>query len=219
MSVGYVLADTSTFFAEGVIRILDRSQRLRFLGRSRTPQAVVALTRRRTPDVVVAGFEPPASSIELARRLDAPVVVMTWSWQKQELLGALDAGVKGFLRKDVSATDLEHALLHVAAGGTVAQPGWERGLSDRTLSVLSWVRRNNPVNLTRREVEIVQLVVDGHSNKRVAMTLGIAHQTTKNHLHNVMAKVGVSTRAELREWAIGSGYAARDAAASASADL
>lgn len=208
MSVGYVLGDTSAFFAEGVSRILGHSQRLHLLGQANTPENVVALTRHHGPDVVVVGFEPPATSIEMARAVDVPVVAMSRLWQNEYLLDALDAGVRGFLHKDVSPEDLEHALLRVAAGDTVAQSGWQP-IPIRQVPGDS-VRRDILVDLTPREVEIVKLVVDGYSNKRMARVLGIAYQTAKNHVHNVMTKVGVTTRLQLRAWASDCGYVGSD---------
>ncbi|MGH3738013.1 MAG: LuxR C-terminal-related transcriptional regulator [Micromonosporaceae bacterium] len=192
-SVGYVLGDASAFFAEGVIRILDQTRRLCCLGRASTPQGLVPLAESRSPDVVLAGFEP-RTSIALARELDAPVVLLSWSWRRDELLDALGAGVRGFLFKDVTPANLEHALVRVARGGTVVPSGWDHGLSGAE-------RRARRGELTPREAEIVRLVVIGYSNKRVALELGIAHQTAKNHLHKLMTKLGASSREELRDWA------------------
>ncbi|MGH3646668.1 MAG: LuxR C-terminal-related transcriptional regulator [Micromonosporaceae bacterium] len=200
-SVGYVLGDASAFFAEGVTRILGQTHRMCCLGWASVPQELAPLTLSRSPDVVLAGFEPLRISVALARDLDVPVVLMSWSWRRAELLDALSAGVRGFLFRNVSPTNLEHALVRVARGGTVVPPGWDQGLAGGG----DPARLTGPADLTPREAEIVQLVVDGYSNKRVARELGIAHQTAKNHLHKLMTKVGASCREELRDWALGCG--------------
>jgi DNA-binding NarL/FixJ family response regulator len=208
VSVGYALGDSSVFFAEGVVRILGQHGRLHSVARTTDPEQVPTLARRCRPDIVIVGFEPAAVSIELARALYIPVVVLSWAWRNDDLMDAMRAGARGCLRKDVSPLELEHALLHVASGGTVFHPDWERVLIDRAQSSRGAPRPDHKTTLTPRETEIVQLLVDGYSNKRIAMVLGIAHQTVKNHLRNVMAKLAVSSRRQLREWAVDQGYTA-----------
>ena len=76
-------------------------------------------------------------------------------------------------------------------------------------------RLHDPVTLTQRERDIVQLIVDGHSNKALAAALGIAHQTAKNHVRHVMAKLRVSSRVQLVAWALERGYIPTETAATA----
>src|SRR6266498_2067810 len=86
-------------------------------------------------------------------------------------------------------------------------PGWERLLVSRLDGHRPPGHRlQDPVTLTQRERDIVQLIVDGHSNKALAAALGIAHQTAKNHVRHVMAKLRVSSRVQLVAWALERGY-------------
>src|SRR5256885_16780428 len=73
----------------------------------------------------------------------------------------------------------------------------------------------DPVTLTERERDIVQLIVDGHFNKGLAAALGIAHQTAKNHVRHVMAKLRVTSRVQLVAWALERGYVPTQTAATA----
>jgi DNA-binding NarL/FixJ family response regulator len=111
---------------------------------------------------------------------------------------------------------LSGVVADVAAGRTAFPTGWERLLLSRLDGHRPNVhRRHDPVALTQRERDIVQLVVDGHSNKALAASLGIAHQTAKNHVRHVMAKVRVNSRVQLCAWAIERGYAPTRTAATA----
>ncbi|MGH9182099.1 MAG: LuxR C-terminal-related transcriptional regulator [Acidimicrobiales bacterium] len=108
------------------------------------------------------------------------------------------------------------AIREVAAGRTAFPLGWERLLVSRLDGRRpTGLRRADPVELTPRERDIVQLIVDGQSNKAVATSLGIAHQTAKNHVRHVMAKLAVNSRVQLCAWAIERGYVPSQTAATA----
>ncbi|HLF40770.1 MAG TPA: response regulator transcription factor [Acidimicrobiia bacterium] len=212
-----VLGDRSVFFTEGVTSILRESGQAVVVGRTASPDEVPALVGRLDPDVVIVGFEPSSASVAVARRVArAPVLLLTWSRREDDLIDALRAGATGFLHKEVDPDELLRAITDVAAGRTAFPPGWERLLVSRLDGHRpAGLRRNDPIELTQRERDIVQLIVDGHSNKALAAALGIAHQTAKNHVRHVMAKVRVSSRTQLCAWAIERGYVPTQAAATA----
>jgi DNA-binding NarL/FixJ family response regulator len=204
-----VLGDRSVFFAEGLTAILRRSGEATVVGRTAEPEDVPELVTRLEPDVALVSFEPPATALAVVRQLTTvPVLVLTWSRREDDLFDALRAGATGFVHKEVSPDDLLRAIAEVAGGRTAFPLGWERLLVSRLDGNRpAGQRRQDPVVLTQRERDIVQLVVDGHSNKALAATLGIAHQTAKNHVRHVMAKVRVNSRVQLCAWAIERGYA------------
>ena len=212
-----VLGDRSVFFTEGLTSILRDSGQATVVGRTTAPDEVPGLVDRLHPDVVIVGFEPPSASVAIARRTtEVPVLLLTWSRREDDLIDALRAGATGFVHKEVEPADLLRAIGDVAAGRTAFPPGWERLLVGRLDGHRpTGQRRNDPVELTQRERDIVQLIVDGHSNKALAAALGIAHQTAKNHVRHVMAKVRVSSRTQLCAWAIERGYIPTRAAATA----
>ncbi len=212
-----VLGDRSVFFTEGLTSIVRASGEARIVGCSQNPDDVPQLVADLAPDVVIASFEPPAVAIDVARQVTGPpVLVMTWSRREDDLLDALRAGANGFVHKEIEPADLLRAVTEVAAGRTAFPLGWERLLVSRLDGHRpAGHRRHDPVALTQRERDIVQLIVDGHSNKAVAAALGIAHQTAKNHVRHVMAKARVASRVQLCAWAIERGYAPTQTAATA----
>ncbi len=177
-----VLGDRSVFFTEGLRAILRQSPVATIIGTTQCPEEVPALVCRTQPDVVLVSFEPPPASLAVARAIgDVPVVVLTWSRREDDLLDALRAGATGFLHKEVEPDELLRAIEAVAAGRTAFPVGWERLLVSRLDGRRPPGHRvGDPVTLTQRERDIVQLIVDGHSNKALAAALGIAHQTAKN---------------------------------------
>ena len=212
-----VLGDRSVFFAEGLAAILEQSGEATIVGRTHSPDEVPALVADLAPDVAIVSFEPPAVAVALVRQLpEVPVLVLSWSRREDDLLDALRAGATGFVHKEVEPDELVRAIGDVAAGRTAFPAGWERLLVSRLDGHRPVShRRHDPVSLTQRERDIVQLVVDGHSNKALAAALGIAHQTAKNHVRHVMAKVRVNSRVQLCAWAIERGYVPTRTAATA----
>jgi DNA-binding NarL/FixJ family response regulator len=214
-----VLGDRSVFFTEGLTSVLRASGEVAVVGRTHDPGEVPRLVEELSPDLAVVSFEPPSAAIAVARQLwDVPVLVLTWSRREDDLFDAMRAGATGFVHKDVSAEELISSIHAVAAGRTAFPAGWERMVVNRLDNgngAGASQRRQDPVSLTQRERDIVQLIVDGHSNKALASALGIAHQTAKNHVRHVMAKVRVNSRVQLCAWAIERGYAPTKTAATA----
>ena len=212
-----VLGDRSVFFTEGLRAILRQSPVATIIGTTQSPEDVPGLVNRMEPDVVLVSFEPPPASLAVARIIpDVPVLVLTWSRREDDLLDALRAGAIGFLHKEIEPHELLEAIEAVAAGRTAFPPGWERLLVSRLDGHRPPGHRlQDPVTLTQRERDIVQLIVDGHSNKALAAALGIAHQTDKNHVRHVMAKLRVTSRVQLVAWALERGYVPTQTAATA----
>jgi len=134
------------------------------------------------------------------------VIVLTTFDDDQLALDALRAGARGYLLKDVTLDQLVGAIRTVAAGGTLLQPA----LTDRLLRAISergsdvtGIPRPDP--LTDRELDTLRLVAAGYSNREIASALHLAPGTVKNHVSNVLHKLGVRdrTRAVLRAFDLG----------------
>jgi len=212
-----VIGDRSVVFTEGLASVLRRSGEVAVVGATSTPDEVPALVNTLRPDVVIASFEPPALAVAVAQLVrDRPVLVLTWSRREDDLIDAVRAGAGGLVHKDAEPEEILQAIADVAAGRSAFPPGWERLLVSRLDGHAGGThRRRDSVTLTQRERDIVQLIVDGHSNKALAAALGIAHQTAKNHVRHVMAKARVSSRTQLCAWAIERGYGPTQTAATA----
>ncbi len=109
--------------------------------------------------------------------------------------GGHQAGARGYLLKDVSLDQLVNAIQTVAEGGSLVQPA----VTQRLLSGLEGLQNeflslDQPDPLTDRETEILRLMAGGFSNKEIANSLGVAEGTVKNHVSNILSKLGVRDR-------------------------
>lgn len=121
-------------------------------------------------------------------------------------LQAVQAGASGFLLKDVSVERLAESIRAVAAGKTLLQPA----LTERVVRVVqergsSFESLPNPETLTPRETDVLRLIAAGYSNREIAESLGMTEGSVKNHISNVLSKLGARdrTRAVLRAIEIG----------------
>jgi len=124
-----------------------------------------------------------------------PTIILTTFDDDQLVLAGIKAGARGYLLKDVSLDQLVDAVKAVADGGSLVAPvvtqrllaGLERMHNDFT-------SLDRPDPLTERETEILRLMAGGYSNKEIANSLGVAEGTVKNHVSNILSKLGVRDR-------------------------
>ncbi len=123
----------------------------------------------------------------------ARVVVLTSFLEDERLLPAIRAGAAGYLLKNTEPAELARALRAAHAGEAVIDPT----AAARLVSALAdGSRAPREEQLTRREREVLELIVRGRSNKRIALELGIAEKTVKTHVGHVLAKLGVTDRTQ-----------------------
>jgi DNA-binding NarL/FixJ family response regulator len=174
------------------------------VGRAGEPDEAVDIAARSEADIILAGFEPISDSLAVVQQMHhIPVLVLSWSSRGSDIFDAVGCGAAGFLSKvNLGSEDLLSAMGDVAAHRSVFPGGWERSVLSHLTGNSSPTRRRSDVPLTPREVEILLLVVQAHTNKEIGILLGVAQQTVKNHLRSILAKVGVDSRLQLRAWAL-----------------
>ena len=199
-----VVGSGSPYLAVGLERVLGDNFPVDIVAVASAPEDVLTQVQRLRPDVVIAAFEPADVAAKVVRMVQpCPVLVLTWSPRASDLVRAVQAGARGVLPKDVAPNELFQALMTIAAGHLVLPSGGERALLDRAGTAgLPRRRRDDTVPFTTRELQVLQMIVDGASNKEIARVLGIALQTVKNHAQNVLAKAQVSSRSQLSAWAL-----------------
>jgi NarL family two-component system response regulator LiaR len=125
----------------------------------------------------------------------ARVIVLTSFVEDERLLPAIQAGAAGYLLKNVEPAELARAIRVADAGEAVIDPAVAARLV-RRLADGGPVRVAAPERLTRRETEVLELIVAGRSNKRIALELGIAEKTVKTHVGHLLEKLEVSDRTQ-----------------------
>lgn len=156
------------------------------------------------PDVVVIGIKMPcldglAAAKQLREELtDLPVVLVGGHSEDHFIDEALEAGVRGYVRKTDADKDLVSAVRAVLLGRTFFAPI----VSRRLLASLQSVARRETMKLTLREAEVIQLLCEGKSNKEVASQLGVSRRTVENHRAHIMQKLHLRTFSDLIRYAI-----------------
>ncbi len=210
--VSVCLVDDQTLVRQGIRSLLELSDSIRVLAEAADGAEAVELIPRLKPDVVLLDMRMPGmSGLDVlqalsVRRCLPPTIILTTFDDDQLVLAGLQAGARGYLLKDVSLEQLVEAVRTVADGGSLVSPV----VTQRLLSGLERMHNDfssldRPDPLTERETEILRLMASGFSNKEIAGSLGVAEGTVKNHVSNILSKLGVRdrTRAVLRAFELG----------------
>ena len=210
--ISVCLVDDQTLVRQGIRSLLELSDSIRVVAEAADGAAAVKLIPEVSPDVVLLDMRMPGmSGLDVLNALGTngtlpPTIILTTFDDEQLVLSGLKAGARGYLLKDVSLDQLVDAVKVVAAGGSLVAPM----VTQRLLSGLERMHNDftsldRPDPLTERETEILRLMAGGYSNKEIANSLGVAEGTVKNHVSNVLSKLGVRdrTRAVLKAFELG----------------
>jgi NarL family two-component system response regulator LiaR len=163
----------------------------------------VRLCREKQPDVILMDLMMPemdgieATHAILAEYPEIKIIAMT-SFEDQQLVqGVLAAGAISYLIKNVTSDELAKAIRDAYSGRSTLSPEAARVLVQATRP-----SKQPLFDLTEREQEVLSLVVQGHSNQKIADALVISITTVKAHISNILSKLGVSSRSEAIAYAI-----------------
>jgi DNA-binding NarL/FixJ family response regulator len=189
-----LLADDHSLVRRGFRRILEDDPSIVVVGEASNGDEAVSLAGSLKPRVVVMDCAMPGTSGLAATRQilqespDAAVLMLSMHSEDTLVKQALDAGARGYILKSALDLDLAAAVKRVAAGETVLDPGVSRARTRKG-------ERNSA--LTARELEVLQLICAGRSNREIAATLELSINTVAVHRANIMDALGVHKTAEL----------------------
>lgn len=194
-----LLADDHTLVRRGFRRLLEDDPDIIVVGEASDGDEAIRLADELKPRVVMMDCAMPgtnglnATRRILGRRPDALILMLSMHSEETLVRQALDAGARGYILKDALDLDLAGAVKRAVAGETVLDPKVARpeplkGERDR--------------GLTPRELEVLQLICAGHSNRAIAAKLGLSINTVAVHRANIMNTLGVHKTAELVVYAI-----------------
>jgi DNA-binding NarL/FixJ family response regulator len=199
-TITVLLADDHHLVRRGFRRLLEDDARIEVVGEAADGNEAVRLATDLRPHVVVMDAAMPGMSGMAATRairaVSSEIAVLMLSMHAEETVvrQAMDAGARGYILKNVVDLDLAAAIVRVAAGETVFDQNLVR-------SSLTGERSR----LTRRELEVLQLICDGLSNKDIAVKLNVSVNTVAVHRANIMSALGVHKTAELVVYALQNG--------------
>jgi two-component system NarL family response regulator len=187
-----LIADDHTTFLAGLSSIIDMEQDMIVVAQAMDGRQAVDLWRKHRPSVTLLDLRMPVmdgvAAIEEIRREDdsAQIVILTTYDSDNDIYRAIKAGTQGYLLKDARREELLDCIRKVNNGETcIPQP-----LMQKLVAGI----RSEP--LTDREIDVLQLLAYGKSNKEIASKLFISEFTVKGHLHNIFAKLNVLSRTE-----------------------
>jgi DNA-binding NarL/FixJ family response regulator len=210
-AVRVLVVDDQELVRAGFALVLQRAG-MEVLGEAANGAEAVTLGRELQPDVVLMDVRmPQMEGIEATRRLMAAgfagrVLALTTFDLDEYVYAAVRAGASGFLLKDVSPTDLVHAVQVVARGDTMLAPVLTRRLLDRFAATpLPGARPPALQALTERELAVARLVARGLSNADIGRELSLSEATVKTYVSRLLAKLGLRDRVQVAVLAYESG--------------
>jgi DNA-binding NarL/FixJ family response regulator len=196
-----LVVEDQTLVREGLETLLNVAEDVRVVAHATDGEEALAQMREHHPDVVLLDVRmPKMSGIDVLRVLrdykdSSPVILLTTFDDDSALLEGIRLGAKGYLLKDVSLDTLTNAIRLVATGGTMISPVvTERLLRGIHQAHLPPDNGYNPEALSSREAEILRLMTGGYSNREIATALDLSEGTVKNHVSNILSKLGVRDR-------------------------
>lgn len=219
VSIRVLLVDDQPMLRTGLATILSTEPGLEVVGEASSGRQAIEHVERLDPDVVCMDVQmPDMDGIEATRALSeanarAAVLILTTFNRDDFLFETLRAGASGFLLKTAGPEQLIHAISVVAAGESLLAPEVTGRVLDRMLTqpteqtpTVAAPQPELPVELTRREDEILRMIVTGKSNADIAAELFVGPATVKTHVSNILMKLDVKDRIHAVIWAYEHGY-------------
>lgn len=206
MVIRVLLVDDQALFREGLNTLLSLQRDIVIVGEAGNGQEALDAAADLRPDVILMDLRMPIlDGVAATRRLKelahpARVIVLTTFDDDETIFDGLRAGAVGYLLKDVSSEKLIEAIRAAARGESFLQPS----IAAKVLAEFNRLEDRAPVKpladlvepLSDRELEILQQVAAGDSNKEIAARLFITEGTVKNHVTNILGKLGVRDRTQ-----------------------
>lgn len=193
-----VIVDDHPMVRVGIVQTLQKHREFHIVGEGGTGEDAVRLAQEHLPDVILLDISMPHGGIEAAQKIAitcpaVKIVFLTVSEDESTVLRALEVGARGYILKGVSGPDFVKTLKSVAEGDAVVLPG----LAARLLSVGKVKAPSNRdllAQLTAREMEILQHLALGKTNRDIGDALGLTERTVKHYMHNILQKLHVRSR-------------------------
>ncbi len=208
-----LLAEDHTIVREGFRKMLELEHDLEVVGEAQDGRQAVALVKKLRPAAVLMDIAmPQLNGLEATRQIlktvpGTKIVILSAHSDDAYVKNAIESGAVGFLLKQNSSHVVCEAIRQVQKGDTYFGPTVARRLHQLEGKAQSRVGRPQPrnVQLTSREMEVLQLIAEGKANKQTAAELGIGMKTVEKHREHLMQKLDIHDTAGLTRYAISAG--------------
>jgi DNA-binding NarL/FixJ family response regulator len=218
--ISVMIVDDHPLFRQGLRRVIEAEEDMEVIIEVGDGEEALRLAQKMVPDVIMMDVNiPTMNGLQVTRSLKAilpniGVIMLTAYHDDEQIFHAIKAGAGAYYPKDVTPRKLIEAIRQVSQGNYV--------IDDNVLAksqVASWLLKQfdqisafggSPdelfVPLSSREMEILQLIARGYSNKEIAHELGISRQTVKNHMTSILRKLSVNDRTQAALYALRRGW-------------
>jgi DNA-binding NarL/FixJ family response regulator len=218
-----MIVDDHPLFRQGIRRLIEESGRFRVVAEASTGYEAIRLADIHQPHLILTDIQlPGVTGLKIARILKkqhptSHIVIVSMHIDDERLFDAVRVGASAFLSKDIEAQELINSLVRIANGEqlinatVLSRPQLARKVLNEFRN-LSGDRKkaaplaNNQMPLSVREVEVLDCVAQGYSNKEIAEALFITEQTVKNHMTSGLRKLEVSDRVQAVLYAVKHGW-------------
>jgi DNA-binding NarL/FixJ family response regulator len=211
-----LLVDDQNLVRQGIRLLLEIEPDIQVVGQAANGREAIQQVEALHPEVVLMDIRMPemdgvAATREISARFPEVGVIILTTFEDDEIVfDGLKAGARGYLLKDISSEEMAEAVRQVAAGGALIQPSITRKVLAE-FSRLASAKYNLPADklekpspspanltepLTEREMEVLQAIASGLSNREIAERLVITEGTVKNHVSNLITKLEVRDRTQ-----------------------
>ncbi len=208
MTIKIILADDHKVLREGLKSLLNQQKDIQVIGEADDGQAVVRLTRKLEPDIVVLDIGMPnmngiqATQHIVAEVPDTKVLALSMHSDHQFVVKMLQAGASGYMLKDCAFEELVSAVRDIAAGKFYLSKDVTGVVISDYINKMQAIDAAGEPILTSRERETLQLIAEGNSTANTAALLNVSTKTVETHRKHIMDKLNIHSIAELTKYAV-----------------
>lgn len=199
-----VIADDHVLVREGLRKLLELDQTIEVITEVGDGQGAINIARKERPDIILMDVNMPGTNGVVAtqvikREIPSTRIIALTIYEDEEVVEMVRAGVSAYVLKDVAGSELIDTIHRVIDGEIVIHPR----VANRLVRELTRnEKKEDEVKLTKREKDVLTLLVKGHSNKDMADALFISEKTVKNHLTSIFRKLNVKDRTQAAVYAL-----------------
>jgi len=208
--ISIIIADDHQLFRDGLKSLLINEKNIKIIGEASSGEELLMILNTKKPNIIISDISMPGKNgIETTKIItekftEIKVLILSMYINKEYIIDAIDAGVKGYLPKDISKDELLLAINKIVSGeeyfsGDIAQIALKSYIEKSKQQYSNSLPQNI---LTERELEIVKLVAEGLINKEISSKLNISIRTVDNHKAHIMQKLDLKSSIDIVKYAI-----------------
>lgn len=203
-SIKVLIADDHVLVREGLRKLLELDENIEVMTEVGDGQGAINIARKAKPDIILMDVNMPGTDGIVAtkvikREYPAIKIIALTIYEDEEVVEMVRAGVSAYVLKDVAGSELVDTIHRVMQGEIVIHPR----VANRLVRELNRNdSKKNEVRLTKREKDVLDLLVKGNTNKEMADAMFISEKTVKNHLTSIFRKLGVKDRTQAAVYAL-----------------